>query len=183
MPALTARTALDALALPVGSTVLVTGAAGGVGRHAVALAHADRHRVEAIARASDEKNARALGADPFIDQTPDSIARVRASVPDGVDAVIDAAGMHQDALPAITRNGKLSTVQGWSGQPGAQMSVIPVNVRDRATDRAAIERLREQVEAGTLTMTVAQPYPAKKAEEAHRFVDAGHVRGRVILTW
>lgn len=54
MPALTARTALDLLDLPRGATVLVTGAAGGVGRYATALAHAGGLRVVALAAAADE---------------------------------------------------------------------------------------------------------------------------------
>ena len=56
-----------------------------------------------------------------------------------------------------------------------------IQVRDRARDRAAITRLRQQVEAGTLPLQVAAAYRAADAVEAHRAFEAGHVRGRIVL--
>jgi NADPH2:quinone reductase len=183
MNALTARNALDALALRAGATVLVTGAGGAVGGYAVPLAHADGLRVIAVASTSDERDVRGLGADEFVSRDEDVAARVQDLAPGGVDAVIDAAGMYAAIVPAIRDGGRLIDRRFWNGQPERGITVDQVSVRDRATDNAAIVRLRQQVEAGLLPMRVVQTFPAASAAEAHRRLDAGGLRGRIVLTF
>jgi NADPH:quinone reductase-like Zn-dependent oxidoreductase len=56
-------------------------------------------------------------------------------------------------------------------------------VRDYAQDRAALDRLREQVEKGELTLRVADEIPAERAAEAHARLEAGGVRGRLVLVF
>jgi len=56
-------------------------------------------------------------------------------------------------------------------------------VRRIAQDRAALDRLRQQAEDGVLTLRVAETFPAEKAAEAHRKLEAGGVRGRLVLTF
>ncbi|MFE7595465.1 alcohol dehydrogenase catalytic domain-containing protein, partial [Kitasatospora sp. NPDC057512] len=86
---LTALQALDLLDLPAGSTVLVTGAAGGVGGFAVELAVLRGLRVVALAGQDDERLVRDLGAEWFVPRTaPDVAAAVRESVPGGVDGAV-----------------------------------------------------------------------------------------------
>ena len=48
-------------------------------------------------------------------------------------------------------------------------------------DTARLERLRDQAEAGVLTPRVAKVMPASQAAEAHRILEAGGVRGRLVL--
>jgi NADPH:quinone reductase-like Zn-dependent oxidoreductase len=52
-----------------------------------------------------------------------------------------------------------------------------------AEDRAALDRLRQQVEEGVLTLRVAQTFPAEQAADAHRLLERGGVRGRLVLTF
>ena len=47
----------------------------------------------------------------------------------------------------------------------------------------ALDRLRQQVEDGVLTLRVAQTFPAEQAAEAHRLLERGGVRGRLVLTF
>jgi NADPH:quinone reductase len=56
-------------------------------------------------------------------------------------------------------------------------------VRRVAEDRAALDLLRRQVEEGLLTLRVARTFPAEEAAEAHRLLERGGVRGRLVLTF
>jgi NADPH2:quinone reductase len=56
-------------------------------------------------------------------------------------------------------------------------------VRRVAEDRPALDRLRRQVEDGVLTLRVARTFPVEEAAEAHRMLEAGGVRGRLVLTF
>jgi NADPH2:quinone reductase len=59
--------------------------------------------------------------------------------------------------------------------------VNPVNVRTRVTDRTAITTLARSAEAGHLAMRVAATFPAEHAPDAHRLLDRGGGRRRIIL--
>ncbi|WP_406447051.1 zinc-binding dehydrogenase [Streptomyces sp. NBC_01613] len=56
-----------------------------------------------------------------------------------------------------------------------------MNVRTRVTDTAAITQLREHAESGELTLRVAATLPAHQAAEAHRQLEKGGLRGRLVL--
>jgi NADPH:quinone reductase-like Zn-dependent oxidoreductase len=61
--------------------------------------------------------------------------------------------------------------------------VSPVLVRRYAEEQERLDRLREQVEQGELTLRVAATYPADRAAVAHRRLEAGGGRGRLVLTF
>lgn len=182
MNALTARNALDALKLAFGSTLLVTGAAGAVGAYTTALANDEGLRVIALAAAQDERFLRAAGASDFIARGDDAAQRVRDAFPDGVDAVVDAAGLRERITPAVRDGGSIVALRSWSDAELARgMRVTFVNVRDRVTDHAAISRLGQQVASGLLALRVAQVFPAEEAVAAHRRLAEGGLRGRLVL--
>lgn len=182
MNALTARNALDTLALPTGSTVLVTGAAGAVGAYAVALGASEGLRMVAVASAQDEAFLRASGAADVLLRGDAMAARVRQVIADGVDAVVDAACLGKQVAPAVRDGGRIITLRP-GDIDGLERGVrsIFVNVRERTTDHAAIKRLGEQVASGLLALRVAATYPATQAVQAHRLFDQGGLRGRVVL--
>jgi NADPH2:quinone reductase len=181
MNALTARLALDDLAIPSGGTVAVTGAAGAFGGYSVQLARADGLTVVADASQEDEDLVRGLGADEVVRRGDDVASRIRAVAPGGVDGVVDGALLHERVLPALRDGGGLAVVRGWEGPSERGISIHPIWVRRAATDTARLTVLRDQAEAGTLTMRVAQVLPAEQAAEAHRRLAAGGVRGRLVL--
>ncbi len=179
--ALTARNALDALALEKGSTLLVSGAAGSVGGYLVQLAVLDGLRVVAVAGPSDEEMVRSFGAAVVLPRGDDIAMRVSEAVPGGVDAVADAALLHEQIVPAIRDGGSIGVFRKWNGKPGRGITVHALNVRERSTDHLAIVRLREQVESGLLTVRVAETFPAEQAIAAHRRMELSGLRGRIIL--
>jgi NADPH:quinone reductase-like Zn-dependent oxidoreductase len=182
MNALTARNALDALRLPAGSTVLVTGAAGAVGTFAVALGNDDGLRMVAIASPHDEAFLRAAGAVEVIARGDDVAARVRQAFPAGVDAVVDAAGLRKQIAAAVRDDGTIIDLRsGNDGDFERGIKAVFVSVRERATDHAAITRLGQQAASGLLALRVAAIFPAAEVVAAHRRFDEGGLRGRIVL--
>ncbi|MBZ5714835.1 quinone oxidoreductase family protein [Nannocystis pusilla] len=181
MNALTVRLGLDAFGLQPGQTVAVTGAAGAVGGYAIELAKADGLRVIADASPADHALVERLGADVILERGDDLARRIREVAPQGVDVVIDAAMLHEQILPAIRDGGGIVTVRGWSGPTERGVVVHPVFVGTALTDTAKLERLRQQAEDGQLSLRVARVLPAAEAAEAHRLLEAGGVRGRLVL--
>jgi NADPH:quinone reductase-like Zn-dependent oxidoreductase len=181
MNAMTARLALDTLALPAGATVAVTGAAGAVGGYAVELAKADGLRVIADAAPRDVELVRGFGADHVVERGVDVAARIREMVPDGVVGLVDASHQQAEVLGAIARGGTLIELRGWSGPAERDIRVIPVMVPDRITDTEGLATLSRQAESGELTLRVAEVLPADEAAKAHRLLEAGGLRGRVVL--
>ena len=183
MNGLTARFALDSLQLRPGQVLAVTGAAGAFGGYVIQLAKADGITVVADAADHDRELVERLGADVVLPRGDGFAAAVRERYPDGVDGVTDGALLHADVLPAVRDGGRMATVRGWTGGDQSRVTVIPVWVREHAQDREALDRLREQVESGVLTLRVADALPAVEAPEAHRRLEAGGVRGRLVLTF
>jgi NADPH:quinone reductase-like Zn-dependent oxidoreductase len=181
MNALTARLALDLLALRPGDTLAVTGAAGAFGGYAVQLAKADGLRVVADASPADEQLVRGLGADVVVPRGDDVAWRFREVVPDGVDGVADGAVQHGRVLAAIRDGGALAAVRTWEGETERGITVHPVWVRTYARERAKLDRLRQQVEDGEITLRVARTFAPEDAAEAHRTLEAGGTRGRLVL--
>jgi NADPH:quinone reductase-like Zn-dependent oxidoreductase len=183
MNALTARLALDLMALRPGQVVAVTGAAGAFGGYVVQLAKADGLTVVADASEADEDLVRSLGADVVVRRGDDVAARIRAQFPDGVDGLADGAVQDALVLPAVRDGGAVATVRGYRGDGARGLRVLPTLVRRVAQDRAALDRLRQQAEDGVLTLRVARTFPAAEAAEAHRTLEAGGVRGRLVLVF
>ncbi|MFE0173162.1 NADP-dependent oxidoreductase [Streptomyces sp. NPDC059002] len=181
MNAMTARIALDTAAVPPGGTVAVTGAAGAVGGYAVQLAKADGLTVVADAAPHDVDRVRGFGADHIVERGTAVAARIRALVPDGVPALVDGSMQTTETLPAIADGGTLVELRAWSGPAERGIRVEPVMVTDGITDTERLDTLRRQAEDGTLTLHVAEVLPAEKAAKAHRMLEAGGLRGRLVL--
>lgn len=183
MNALTARLGLDGMALKPGQTLAVTGSAGALGGYVIQLAKADGLRVIADVsdRPGDRELVARLGADELVPRGPGFTDRVRALAPDGVHGLFDTALLNAAAVPAIADGGVLVTVRAWNEPCERGVTVFPVLVVTACTDTARLERLRDQAEAGVLVPRLAKILPASQAAEAHRIMELGGVRGRIVL--
>jgi NADPH:quinone reductase-like Zn-dependent oxidoreductase len=183
MNGLTARLALDELALAPGQTLAVTGAAGGVGGFAVELGRAEGLRVIADAGPDDEQLVRGLGAHVVVPRGDDFATRVRAVVPGGVDGLVDGALLQSLAVGAVRDGGAMATLRGYDGAGADARGITfsPVYVRNYAGEHDKLDALRAHAEAGVLTLRVARTMPAEQASQAHRLLEAGGVRGRLVL--
>lgn len=178
---LTARNALDALALPAGSTLLITGAAGAVGGYLVQLAALEGLQVVAQARPGDEELLSGFGAHWFIPRDDDLSRAVRKHLPEGVDAAVDPTNIGETVVAGAIRDGGRYAALRPHVEPSRRgITTLGLNVRQRATDHAALETLRDLVEQGVLTVRLGEVLPAREAPRAHELLESG-VRGRNVL--
>jgi NADPH:quinone reductase-like Zn-dependent oxidoreductase len=183
MNGLTARRALDLMGLSPGQVLAVTGAAGAVGGYAIQLGVAEGLRVIAVGSPLDEALLRGLGAQDFVPRGDDFASAIRALVPSGADGLVDAAVIGQPALAAIRDGGQLACVRAFEGHAERGIQVHQVRVSDYAHNQAALQRLADMVAAGQLTLRVAQTFPPSAAAEAQQKLQAGGVRGRLLIVF
>ncbi|WP_405142671.1 zinc-binding dehydrogenase [Sphaerisporangium sp. NBC_01403] len=107
--------------------------------------------------------------------------RIRELHPEGVDGVADGALLNERIAPAVRDGGGMVVLRGWDGDPGRGIKVHKVLVILSAKDTAALDWLRQQAEAKAVTPRVARVLPAEQAAEAHRLLEAGGIRGRLVL--
>jgi len=181
MNGLTARQSLDQLALQPGQTLAVTGAAGCYGGYVVQLAKADGLRVIADASSDDESLVRNLGADVVVARGDDIAAQIREVAPDGVDGLADGALQMELAVGAVRDGGSFASVRGWDGNGERGILFHKTMVRDYDRRADLLDQLRQQAEAGVITLRVAASYTAENAAEAHRRLEAGGTRGRCVI--
>ncbi|SER89201.1 NADPH:quinone reductase [Lentzea xinjiangensis] len=169
------------MALGAGSTVLVNGAAGGVGHLALQLAKWRGARVVAVASGAHEEFLRRLGADEVIDYTKDRPEEVVRDV----DLVLDCVGGPHSRrfLTTIKRGGSLYPVYfgEFDDEENARLgiTVTATQVRSSGAQLAEIGRLLEN---GTLRVAIDSAFPLKDARAAHERAARGHLRGKIVLT-
>ncbi|GAA1662888.1 NADP-dependent oxidoreductase [Kribbella yunnanensis] len=177
--ALTAMKAIRRLQLAPGGTVLVTGAAGGVGGFAVELAKHFGQTVIATAGEQDEDYVRRIGADHFVSRTDDLIAAVHAIVPAGVDALVDAAVLELAAQEAVRSGGQHAHLLVAAKPPALRgITVHQIAVHADGVELAELVRLTA---AGVLSTPVAGTYTLADAATAYKRLAKGGVRGRLVL--
>lgn len=183
MNALTAYAMLEALAVPRGGTVAVTGAAGALGGYTVQLAKHQGLQVIADAAKTDEDLVTGLGADIVVPRGDRLAEHIRDAIPDGVDGAVDAA-LYTDAIaPAIRDGGAVASARQHVGCSERSIRWHVVSVTEHTTRTDVLDTLRDLVAKGVLTLRVADTLPAARAADAHRRLEAGGVRGRLVLTW
>ncbi len=179
---LTAFQAAGLLHLTPGDTVLVTGASGTVGGFAVQAAAATGATVYAIGSDGDGEYVSALGARDLVRRgTPDEIVSgVRERLPEGADAVLDAAPVGPGIIGAARDGGRFVTVLApLAPQPERGITVDTFSV---ALDPKRLADLAVQAADGTLSTRVAARLPLAEAAAAHRLLAAGTAGfGRIVL--
>jgi NADPH:quinone reductase len=181
MNGLTARQSLDLLQLSPGQVIAVTGAAGAYGGFVIQLAKAEGLKVIADASEKDEKLVAALGADIVVRRGDDVASRFRSHFPQGVDGLADGAVLNELVIPAVREGGAFTSVRGFQGIPQRNIRFTTTLVRSYAQEWEKLDRLRRQVEAGVISLRVAEIYPLERAAEAHRRLEAHGTRGRLII--
>jgi NADPH:quinone reductase-like Zn-dependent oxidoreductase len=182
MTGLTVRLLLDTLALPRGSTLAVTGAAGAVGGFAVQLGAHEGLRVVGIASARDEALVRELGAEDFVGRDAGP-AGVRDVLGDGADALIDAANVGAPALAAVRDGGRVGAVRPFAGPTERGITVDLVSVRQYIGEQDKLRDLLQIAADGKLRARVAETFEPERAAEAHARLEAGGLRGRPVLVF
>jgi NADPH:quinone reductase-like Zn-dependent oxidoreductase len=163
--------------LDAGQTIVINGAAGGVGAVAVQLAIARGARVIGTASERNHDFLRSLGAEPTT--YGDGMAsRIRALAPDGVDLAFDTAGSgFEDLIEVTGEPARVATIAGF------QAASLGVKVTGGAVGRAlgGLSEATALIEAGRLKVPVERTFSFAEAADAHRLSETGHVRGKLVL--
>lgn len=169
-----------------GDTVLMHGAAGGVGLTAIQLAVLRGATVIATASPARHESLRELGAIPVA--YGDGLAgRVRAAAPGGIDVALDLVGTDEAldvSLDLVADRGRIATIvvnprareagiKLLGGAPGADPGT---EIRNAA--RLDLAKLAGD---GTLRVFVAPSYPLSQVAGAHRESMTGHATGKIVL--
>ncbi|HEX9063790.1 MAG TPA: NADP-dependent oxidoreductase [Streptosporangiaceae bacterium] len=182
----TAWHCLDATGVTSGDTVLLHGAAGGVGVLAIQLAVAAGATVLATGSPASLEFLQDLGAIP-VAYGPGLAGRIKAAAPGGVDAAADLAGTDEAvdvSLELVADRSRIATIaapmragrdgfKALGGAPGA----------DPGTEIRAAARTELARRAGTgeLRVIMAGTFPLSDAAGAHRAIMTGHTHGKIAL--
>jgi NADPH:quinone reductase-like Zn-dependent oxidoreductase len=164
-----------------GDTVLVHGASGGVGLMAVQLAVARGARVIATASPARHDQLREYGAEP-VAYGAGLADRVRAIGP--VDAALDLVGTDEaldTSVELVADRSRIATIAGFARAGELGIAVLTGADGGQAIRDAARPELVELAAAGRLQVTVDRVFPLAEATEAHRYLQTGHARGKVVL--
>jgi NADPH:quinone reductase-like Zn-dependent oxidoreductase len=184
MNGLTAFRGLELLGLDAGATLLVTGGAGLLASYVIPIAKLRGLRVVADAAPADEELVRGFGADVVVPRGDECVNAVLAAAPGGVDAVYDTALMGRSAFPAIRTGGALVYVRSWDGDDVEDgITVRKVQVADVLERTDWLRELNDLAARGVLTLRVAATFPAERAADAHRLMEAGGLRGRAVIVF
>lgn len=171
----TAIAAVDRVGIAAGDTVLVSAAAGGVGVIAAQLARLRGAAVFGTASEANHEFLRALGVTP-VAYGEGMIDRLRSAAPRGFTAALDCHG--PDSVDAALALGvpleRINTIAA-RGHRGAQGVGNPQATMGQF---AEIVRL---VADGSITVPIEAVYPIERVAEAYAHLEAGHVRGKVVV--
>ena len=174
----------DALHLKPGDTLIIHGAAGGVGTLAIQFAKLRGARVLATVTGQDGAElARSLGADAVVDGKHGKIEdAARAFAPQGVDAVLALAGGEALELCAdqLKPGGVIAYPSGVEPVPRSRKGIQIVRY-DAVPGPREFKRLNASIAAAKLRVPIAAEYPLAEAAKAHERLATGHVLGKVVL--
>ncbi|MFE0488312.1 NADP-dependent oxidoreductase [Streptomyces griseoaurantiacus] len=175
--AVTAMGGLNALGPLKGRTVLIEGAAGGVGSAAVEIAVSQGATVIGTAGERNHEFLTSLGAVPTT-YGAGLAERVATLAPDGVDVVLDtaASGSLADLVALVGDPARVSTV---ADHANAQR--LGVHVANAENDPALLAEAAELGRLGHFTPRVEATYPLERIAEAHAHSERGHTRGKIVV--
>jgi NADPH:quinone reductase len=188
IPAVTALGSVELLAVAAGQRVVVMGATGGVGGYAVQMARSRGAHVIGTVR-GDADEAHHLGAEEVYDtNTVDVIDALRASHPDGVDAVLDLVNdsnaIGRDAQ--ILRPGGRLVSTLFSADTGwfAERRITAHNINSNTDSLSSPQRLSEVARLladGTITARIGSRFELAEAGQMLEKLRSGGLHGKTLI--
>ncbi|GAA1490204.1 NADP-dependent oxidoreductase [Brachybacterium sacelli] len=175
----------DTARIAPGQTVLVHGGSGGVGQLLIPMAlEAGAAQVWATGRAANADRIRDLGATPIAYDTEDWQAEILRETDDrGVDVVLDTH-YHSTFLPSldiVAENGLVVTLPTLADLTPAHERGVEARVPRIRPGRDRLDRLVQGIRAGRYPLEVSQVLPLAEIAQAHRLLEDGHTRGKLVL--
>jgi NADPH:quinone reductase-like Zn-dependent oxidoreductase len=175
----TAWASVRAVGLSSGDTVVVSGAAGGVGVIAVQLAKRAGATVIGLASERHHEWLRAHGVVPIA--YGDGVAdRIRAAAPDGVDAFLDmvGGGYVELALELGVSPARINTIADFAA---IEKHGVKSEGNAVGASAATLAELAALIAAGELEVPIAATYPLDRVRDAYRELADNHTRGKIVL--
>lgn len=164
-----------------GKTVLVNGAAGGVGHFAVQLAKWKGARVIAVASGGQEAFLRELGIDQFIDYTKTNAHEVTSDI----DLVIDSVGGPTTGrfLRTLKSGGALFPIfpLGFSGNEEAKELGVTVSTTQVRSNGAQLAEVARLLSDGTIRVSIDSEFKLADARKAHERASIGNFQGKIVI--
>ncbi len=163
-----------------GQTVVIAGAAGGVGHFAVQLARLAGVRAIGVGSSPNREFVLGLGADDYIDYTQQDVA---AAVSD-VDVAFDAVGGEttRSLLPTVREGGLLVTIANAPPEEAARERDVRAERHVMRPSPEQLSRIAQLVAEGEVHVEIAELVPLTDVQRAHELSESGHTRGKIILT-
>ncbi|MFI4991649.1 MAG: NADP-dependent oxidoreductase [Solirubrobacterales bacterium] len=177
---LTAWQALfDRGGLQRGQTLLVAGAAGGVGHLAVQFGKHAGARVIGTGSAHNREFVLSLGADEFVDYTCEDVAE---SVSDA-DVVFDTVGGEttRTLVPTVREGGTIVVIAGAPPEAEAAERGARAELLMMSSSAEQLAKIAELVTAGEVRVEIAGTFSLSQVAQAHELSESGHTRGKLIL--
>jgi NADPH:quinone reductase-like Zn-dependent oxidoreductase len=178
--AATATAAVRAVAPKAGETIVVAGAAGGVGGLAAQLAKRAGASVIGIASDSHADWLTSIGITP-VAYGDGMLDRIRTAAPDGVDAFIDAhgSGYVDAAIDLGVAPDRINTIIDF---PAAEKHHVHTDGLSTAATADVLAEVADLIADGTVTLPIDATYPLDEVRDAYTELAKGHTRGKIVLT-
>ena len=166
--------------LQQGQTVLVAGAAGGVGHFAVQFAKHAGARVIGTGSARNREFVTRLGADEYVDYTAQDVAEAVS----GVDLAFDTVGGEttKTLLSSVRDGGALVVIAGAPPEQEAAARGVRAELLVMSPRAEQLAEIAALVAAGSVEIEIAGTFPLADVAQAHTLSEGGHTRGKLILT-
>jgi NADPH:quinone reductase-like Zn-dependent oxidoreductase len=178
---LTAWQALfDRGGLQSGQTLLVAGAAGGVGHLAVQFGKHAGARVIGTGSARNRDFVLGLGADEYVDYTSEDVGELIS----GVDVAFDTVGgdTTQTLVSTVCEGGVLVVIAAAPPEAEAAEHRFRAELLSMSVNRQQLAEIAELVASGEVKVEIAGAFALDDVAEAQELSEAGHTRGKLILT-
>jgi NADPH:quinone reductase-like Zn-dependent oxidoreductase len=175
----TALAAVRAVAVSEGDTVVVSGAAGGVGSVTVQLARHDGATVIGLASEANHQWLREHGVVPVC--YGDGVARrIRDAAGGRVDAFIDTVGggYVEVALELGVTPERIDTIADFAA---VQTYGVKAEGNAAGASAEALSTVAAMIERGELALPIARVYPLEQVRDAYRELAKGHTHGKIVL--
>ena len=158
----------------------IAGAAGGVGHLAVQFAKHAGARVIGTGSARNREFVLGLGADEYVDYTAQDVAEAVSDV----DVAFDTVGGEttQTLVPTVREGGVIVTIAGAPPEAEAAERGVRAELLIMSPSSEQLAQIAELVAGGDVQVEIASTFALAEVAQAHELSEAGHVRGKLVLT-